>query len=400
MTTVEVVCYKYKPLKNGELPIKIRITKDRKIRYVNLGVSTKQEHWDFFKNQPKPNCPNREQIEKLIANKISEVKARIVELKADSKEFTATSLVQTVSSSSKSVSVGELFQEHLKYLVEMKRTGYMLSIKQTFNSLVAFSTSLDIPFSDIDVAWLRRYETWLRKQGKSENTIGIRFRNLRMIYNLAITQGLVKKEDYPFSSYKVSKLHKETAKRAIKKGEILAIVNYPVKGKDFYTRLAVALFSFSYFMGGINFVDMAYLTSKNIVGGRLIYTRRKTGKLINLPLSSEALSVLEAKNSIGGNYLFPILSPSHKTELMKLNRLHKVITKVNRVLKQIGEELNLPVKLTTYVARHSFATVLKREGVSTSIICETLGHSSEKVTQIYLDSFENSQIDEALALLK
>ena len=146
-------------------------------------------------------------------------------------------------------------------------------------------------------------------------------------------------------------------------------------------------------------MDMAYLTSKNIVGGRLIYTRRKTGKLINLPLSSEALSVLEVKNNTGGNYLFPILSSSHKTEQMKLNRLHKVITKVNRVLKQIGKELNLSVKLTTYVARHSFATVLKREGVSTSIICETLGHSSEKVTQIYLDSFENSQIDEAMSKL-
>ena len=220
-----------------------------------------------------------------------------------------------------------------------------------------------------------------------------------MIYNLAIEKGVVKKEYYPFSSYKVSRLHKDTAKRAIQKEDIRAVINYPVKGKDFYTRLAVALFSFSYFMGGINFVDMAYLTSKNIVGGRLIYTRRKTGKLINLPLSSEALSVLEVKNNTGGNYLFPILSSSHKTEQMKLNRLHKVITKVNRVLKQIGKELNLSVKLTTYVARHSFATVLKREGVSTSIICETLGHSSEKVTQIYLDSFENSQIDEAMSKL-
>lgn len=399
MTTVDVVCYKYTPLKNNELPLKIRVCKNRKTRYVSIGLSIKEEHWDFTKNQPKSNCPNREQLEKLIANKISEIKAQIVELKASDREFTATSLVQKVSNSSKSVSVEELFQEHLKYLVEMKRTGYMLSIKQTFNSLVAFSSSLDIPFSDIDVAWLRRYETWLRKQGKSENTIGIRFRNLRMIYNLAIEKGVVKKEYYPFSSYKVSRLHKDTAKRAIQKEDIRAVINYPVKGKDFYTRLAVALFSFSYFMGGINFVDMAYLTSKNIVGGRLIYTRRKTGKLINLPLSSEALSVLEAKNSIGGNYLFPILSPSHKTEQMKLNRLHKAITKVNRVLKQIGKELNLSVKLTTYVARHSFATVLKREGVSTSIICETLGHSSEKVTQIYLDCFENSQIDEAMSKL-
>ena len=73
-----------------------------------------------------------------------------------------------------------------------------------------------------------------------------------------------------------------------------------------------------------------------------------------------------------------------------------MIAKVNIRLKKIGEELNLPIDITTYVARHSFATVLKRSGVSTSLICETLGHSSEKVTQIYLDSFENSQIDAAI----
>lgn len=400
MTTVEVVCYKYKPLKNGELPLKIRVTKDRKVRYVSLGVSTKLEHWDFKKNQPKPDCPNREQLEKLIATKISEVKAEIVELKSEGRDYTATSLLQKVSSNSRTIQVNELFLEHIKHLGEMKRTGYMLSIKQTYNSMLKFCGSLQIPFSEIDVGWLKRYETWLRKQGKSENTIGIRFRNLRMIYNLAIEKGAVKKELYPFDSYKVAKLHKETVKRAITKEDIMAVVNYPTEGKDFYTILSVALFSFSYYMGGINFVDMAYLTTKNIVGGRLVYYRKKTGKLINLPLGTEALKILEHYNKQGGAYIFPILSSIHKTEQMKLNRLHKVITKVNRALKHIGEELGLPLKLTTYVARHSFATVLKRAGVSTSIISESLGHSSEKITQIYLDSFENSQIDEALSHLK
>lgn len=400
MTTVEVVCYKYKPLKNGELPLKIRVTKDRKVRYISLGVSTKLEHWDFKKNQPKPDCPNREQLEKLIATKISEVKAEIVELKSEGRDYTATSLLQKVSSNSRTIQVNELFIEHIKYLGEMERTGYMLSIKQTYNSLLKFCGSLQIPFSEIDVGWLKRYETWLRKQGKSENTIGIRFRNLRMIYNLAIEKGAVKKELYPFDSYKVAKLHRETAKRAITKEDIMAVINYPNEGKDFYTILAVALFSFSYYMGGINFVDMAYLTTKNIVGGRLVYYRKKTGKLINLPLGTDALKILEHYNKQGRAYIFPILSSIHKTEQMRLNRLHKVITKVNKTLKSIGKELGLPIKLTTYVARHSFATVLKRAGVSTSIISESLGHSSEKITQIYLDSFENSQIDEALSHLK
>ena len=339
-------------------------------------------------------------LEKLISNKISEVKSKIVELKSENKEFSATTLVDKVSSPVRLVTIGELFKQYLSRLEDEKRTGYRLSIQQTYNSLIKFNRHLDIPFSEIDCNWLRRYETWLRKQGKLENTIGIRFRNIRTIFNLALDMELVRQEGYPFKKFKVSKLHQETAKRALSKDELLAVINYPTEGKDFYTRLAVALFTFSYFMGGINFVDMAYLTEKNIIEGRLIYHRKKTSKLINLPLQEEALMVLKMYKDSSKGYLFPILSNEHKSEQQKLNRLHKVITKVNRALKAIGEELNIPIKLTTYCARHSYATVLKRAGVATSIISESLGHSSERVTQIYLDSFENNQIDKAMEYLK
>ena len=400
MATVDVVCYKYRPLKNNELPLKIRVCKDKKSRYFNLGISVKPEHWDFEKNRPKSTCPDRELIEKLISKKVSEVRSKIVELKSENKEFSATTLVENVSNPSKIITVGELFRQHIHCLEEEKRTGYRLSIQQTYNSLLKFNKHLDIPFSDMDCNWLRRYETWLRKQGKSENTIGIRFRNIRVIFNLAMNMELVKPQNYPFKKFKVSKLHQETAKRALNKNDILAVINYPVKEKDFYTRLAVALFTFSYFMGGINFVDMAYLTEKNIAGGRLLYSRKKTSKLINLPMQQRAYMVLKEYKKSNEAYLFPILSSKHKTEQQRLNRLHKVITKVNKALKSIGEELHIPIKLTTYVARHSYATVLKRAGVATSIISESLGHSSEKVTQIYLDSFENNQIDSAMEFLK
>ena len=378
MTTVDVICYKYKPLKTGELPLKIRICKDRKTRYINLGVSTKAGHWDFEKNQPKPTCPNREMLEKLISNKISEVRSKIVELKSENKEYSATTLVEKVSNPSKTITVGDLFKQHIHCLEEEKRTGYKLSIQQTYNSLIKFNRHLDIPFAEMDYNWLKRYEAWLRKQDKSENTFGIRFRNIRVVFNLAVNMELVKQEDYPFRMFKVSKLHQDTAKRALSKEEVSSIINYPIIGTDYYTKLAINLFTFSYFMGGINFVDMAYLTKKNLIESRLIYHRRKTGKLINLPMQQRAYMVLKEYKKSNEPYLFPILSSKHKTEQQRLNRLHKVITKVNKALKIIGEELHIPIKLTTYVARHSYATVLKRAGVATSIICESLGHSSEK----------------------
>ncbi len=393
-TTVNAICYKSKVLKNNENPLMIRVCKDRKMKYLSLGLSINPDFWDFKKNKPKINYPNKEELEKLIADKLILFSTKIMELKAMDKEFTATTLVENVNKNNKPKTVNDVFLSYLERLTSEKRTGYMLSVKQVYNSLVKYNRHLNIHFSDIDIAWLRKYETWLRNSGIGENTIGIRFRTLRAIYNLAITENIVKSEYYPFKNYKVSKLHKDTAKRSITKEDITKVLSY--KSRNPYTKFPIDLFTFTYLMGGINFVDIAYLTKDNIIDDRLIYTRRKTGRLIKLPLQPKAMEIIQKYSKSDNPYLFPIFSIYHKTEQQRLNRVHKVIGKVNKRLKEIGKELNLPIDLTTYVARHSYATVLKRAGVSTSIICESLGHSSEKVTQIYLDSFENSQIDEAM----
>ncbi len=377
----------------------LRITKDRKSKYQSLGISIPPQFWDFTKNQPKRNCPNRDAILRLIAEKTKQYQEQLIEFKAENKEFTVTTLVEKLTNPTKPKTVGELFTEQIQRYKTAKRTGYALSIQQVYNSLIKYNKHLNIYFSDIDVTWLKKYEEWLRSAGLAENTIGIRFRTLRAVYNIALEQKIVKPDYYPFKSYKVSKLHSVTAKRAITKDNVTAVINYDYTNKGFYTQLAVDLFTFSYFMGGINFVDMAYIIHSHIIDNRLVYTRTKTHKLLKLPLQPKAVELIQKYQTKDRPYIFPILSAFHKTEQQQRNRIHKVITKVNKHLKDIGEELSLPIDLTTYVARHSFATVLKRSGVNTSIICEAMGHSSEKVTQIYLDSFENEQVDAAMSNL-
>ena len=89
-----------------------------------------------------------------------------------------------------------------------------------------FNGHLDIYFSDIDIPWLKKYEEWQRANGDAENSIGIRFRTLRVVYNHAIEENLVKEEYYPFRKFKISRLHEVTAKRAIVKEEVMQIINY------------------------------------------------------------------------------------------------------------------------------------------------------------------------------
>jgi integrase len=151
--------------------------------------------------------------------------------------------------------------------------------------------------------------------------------------------------------------------------------------------------------GGINFTDLANLLPENIIEGRLEYTRQKTGTRINIQLSQPALSILLDYNKQleQRGYLFPILDKHvHITAIQKQNRIHKYLIKTNKGLKRIAVIAEINVNLTTYVSRHSFATVLKNSAVGISLISEALGHSNIAITQIYLDAFDNSQIDKAM----
>jgi integrase len=395
--TVNVLCYKSKKLSNGENPLMICVSKNGKRTYKSLGISINPMHWDFDKNKPKRNCPDKEQIEKLIIEKLKVFNETILELNATQKEYTSDSLINRVEKPFKLKTVEVIFNEQINILEKAQNFGSLHLYKYTCKSLKAFNSHLNFYFSDIDTVWLKKFENWLRNKNLSDNSIGIIYRTLRIVYNIAIEEKCVNPQLYPFRSYKVSKLHKETAKRALTKSDIKRIINYEASNER--EQLSLDIFIFSYLMGGINFVDIASLTKDNIINNQLIYTRKKTNKLIKLPIHPTVHELFEKYHNPENPYLFPILFAYHKTEQQKANRIHKIIGKTNKDLKEIGESLKLPITLTTYVARHSFATVLKRSGVKTSVISESLGNSSEKVTQYYLDSFENDKLRETINYL-
>lgn len=392
--TVKVVCYKYKTLSNGESLLMIRVCKDGKKKYQSLGISIKVEQWDFKTNQPKTKCPNRDRIILLINEKINEIQKSALDKRIAGKDFTAATLIESYNNNVCNKTVGEYYLTYIQNLQKENRIRYAGMFEVSYSSFIKFNKHLDIPFSDINVTWLRRYELWMKEQNLSLSTISTRIRHLRAVFNLAIAEHAIKHDCYPFNSYKISKLNKQTAKRAISKKEVLKIMQY--QGNTPMECLAIDVFVFSYLNAGINFIDIAKLKCSNIVESQLIYNREKTKKLINVPLQQKAMEIIAKYKNDKSPYLFPILTSFHKTEIQIANRLHKVLAKINKHLKEIGEKLNLPIPLTTYVARHSYATVLKRAGVSTSIISESLGHSSEKITQVYLDSFENAQINNAM----
>ncbi len=205
------------------------IYKDKARKYKSLNLSVKAEHWNFDKNEPKPNCPNREHICLLIANKKAEYEKEVIKLKSEGKDFTANKLYKKIHSPTITRTIDDVFNEYLKLLKQKKRIGYMKSVLQVYNSLIKYNGHLNIYFDEIDICWLRIYEIWLKSKGLALNTIGIRFRTMRTVYNYAITNNYVTAENYPFKKYKISKLNAETAKRALSKADITRIFSLKVK---------------------------------------------------------------------------------------------------------------------------------------------------------------------------
>ena len=403
-TYLDVVCYRSKLLADGTSPIMLRLTKDGKRKYISLHLSANQSHWDFKKNQPKRNCPDREAILTVIERKSKQYREQITQFKAEGKDYTLETLVQHVENPVRQMNFGDYLDYFVQQLKDENRLGYAESFKGLKSSLILYCDRLDFQFTHIDQQWLKGYEMFLIRSGKKENTIGIRFRSLRVIFNKAVSEKLVKREYYPFDDFKVSKFHEQTMKRAISKEDIKRIIDLDLRTVTTYhspyLSLGRDLFLFSYLSCGINLTDMARIRYCDIFEGRLSYHRQKTGKLISFQLQPMALQIIEKyhkPDAVPNDYVFPILDRKvHKTAIQIRDKVRKANKAANKALHRIGEKLGIPIDLTTYVARHSYATVLKRSGVSTAIISESLGHSSEKVTQIYLDSFENSQIDEAM----
>lgn len=183
--SISVICYKYKTLSNGEHPIMLRVHRDNKRKMISLGVSVNYNDWEFAINEPKPKCPNRELIQKVILDKKTEYYKQVLELNAEQKDYTAASLVESKTEKFTLKTVREFYEELISNYGEIGKTGNRRTYKASLNSLKRFTANkLDIFFSDIDVAWLNRYEDWFRQRECMETFMSVQFRTLRSAYIL------------------------------------------------------------------------------------------------------------------------------------------------------------------------------------------------------------------------
>ena len=397
---IKIVQRKDRIYADGRCPLFFRFTQKRQCKYISTGIALTQEFWNETEQRITASYPDSESLNWQLKEKLAEYQKQIDKLTVLEIEVSFDTLFGQ-KSRYLNCTVSEYFQQQIDYLKNIGKVGS--AVKYTSCKHLLEQCGLGRKrFEQIDIQYLQDFEAFLIRKGNTSNSIATKFSVLRAVYNKAVRHKVFAETENPFKQYNVGRFWKPTRKRAITKEDVQRIqsLELPASIEVYSTAFARDIFLFSYCVAGINFKDIATLRYVDIQNGRIYYQRHKTGKELNspiLPQTREILGRYSKSDASPEDYIFPILDRHiHKSEQQICNRVHKVIGHVNANLKRIAEMAGLKVNLTTYVARHTFATVLKRSGVNIAIISESLGHSDLETTQIYLDSFENSQIDEAM----
>lgn len=254
------------------------------------------------------------------------------------------------------------------------------------HSLQNFCNATDLPLSSLDRLMIEDYQVWLKRRGLMRNSISFYMRVLRAVYNRGVLQGLTT-DRRPFVH--VFTGVERTRKRAISFEDIKRLQALDLQA-DPPLEMARDIFLFLFCCRGMSFIDAAYIKKTDIRDGMLIYRRHKTGQQLQIRIVDKIGSLIKRLTIPDSPYLLPVITAAGINERRQYETGLRMI---NKSLKRIGEMIDLPIPLTTYVSRHSWANIAKSKGVRVGVISEALGHDCLKTTLIYLDSIGTDIID-------
>lgn len=381
------------PLANGKYTVYLSIIKNRKRKRINVGFQCYEKNFNdqsFTKKHPNH----------VIENELlSEVKskafktARKLQLKKGKFSLDEFELAFRGKETSENMLVYDFFTEIIDEFKRAKKISTSKAYKDTRESVKKFKGN-HLKLVDITPTFLEKYEVFLRETGSKNGGISFRMRCLRALYNKARQRNILSLDQYPFKNYKISKLRTEGKKTSLSIEELKKIKEVDLSLQPHLLE-AYNYFLFSIYTRGMNFQDMMHLKWDNINNGRISYIRSKTKGKINLEIIPPVQKILDHYKSQDRptSYVFPILLKENLTPQQISIRKHKVLRRYNKKLKKIAELAEVDKQLTSYVARHTFATILKNKGTPIEKISEMMGHSDVSITITYLKEFSNEELD-------
>jgi integrase len=307
------------------------------------------------------------------------------------KPYSVSNIIRAYHHPAKSTTIASFTGGLIAELKESGSIGTAVNYKSALNSFSAFLKGKDISFRMMDENLIIDYEKWLSAKGIERNTSSFYMRNLRAVYNKAARRSLAPQTN-PFLNVYTGIA--KTRKRAINE-DIIRRLNMLDLSSSPSLSFSRDIFIFSYCTIGMAFVDISYLRKENINQGFISYVRKKTGQSLSVRIEPCIENIIERyrNDTKGSPYIFPIITSLNDNDAYREYRA--ALNYHNKKLKILGSMLGENITLSSYTARHSWATNARNKNIPIATISAGMGHTSEKTTQIYLDSMENAVIDDA-----
>ena len=400
ITSVKLMLNKSRILNNGSYPLVFQVIHNRRKKLLYTGYRMKEEVFDESEGKIMNGLGSTftatevVKMNRELRKMRNQIDIRIRQLERTREEFAVEDiLTQNAFGTGKSqFYLLRYINAQIERKQELKKVGMAAAYKSTRSSLAKFIGRPDVRMSEVDLAFVRRYEDFLYSNGASGNTVSYYLRNLRSLYNQAVTDGYHPRGEYPFA--KAQTRPAKTVKRALSRTDMqnLADLNLENEPELEFTR---DLYLFSFYAQGMAFVDIVLLKKTDICNGVLTYSRHKSKQLIRIVVTPQMQGVIDKYNT-ENEYLFPIISGEYASGYQKY-RL--ALGRINRHLKKIAVVADIKVPLTTYTARHTWATLARDYGAPISVISAGLGHTSEEMTRVYLKDFDVSMLNQVNSIV-
>lgn len=399
MASVKVILKEEKINKAGEAPVYLRIIKDRKSKYISIGLRVKPQDWNSDLCKVKKSHPNMGRANAFIATKVAEAEGVALDLQRESK-FVSPVQIKKVIMGQSTESFLKYFAQYLVALEKQGKISTMSKATAVYSKLKVFLGTSDLLFDEVTVNFLNQYEAYLRDElGNSVNTIYSNIKIFRKLINSAIREDLVPLERDPFRKFKL-KLETKT-KSYLTEEELDLLVQVPLKegSKLWHHR---NLFVFATYAGGLRISDLLQLKWEHFSGTHIRLAMHKTGDPVAVMLPNKALELLEQYQQAGhkkSDYIFPFFESD--VDYSDPRTLYKAISSAtayaNKNLKIIVGRAGIEKPISFHSSRHTFATRALTKGIPMELVSKLMGHSSIRTTQIYAKII-NKKLDEAMEL--
>ncbi len=390
---------KFRPSLSADVEgtIYYQVIHGRKVRQLTSGYKIYHNEWDPCVSMVRSStntmraaeiCAIREQINCDVARL-----ARIIDtFTGKGLSYTADDVIAVYERYAHEYSLFNYMRSMIATLKQRNQTRTSETYTTALNSIKKHLEDKDIMLDAITSETMHNYQSHLRANGNTPNTISFYMRILRAVYNNAVARGIID-DRHPFRG--VFTGVEKTVKRALPL-QIIKKIKHIDLSLCPKTDFARDMFLLSFYLRGMSFVDMAYLRKTDLNGCYISYRRRKTGQLLHIKWTDEMQAVLDKYPENPTQYLLPIIT---KTGVNQRRLARNVNERINRHLKRVAQLISIDIPLTMYCARHSWASAAKAKGIPVSVISQGLGHDSESTTKIYLADLDTSVVDNANALI-